>query len=47
MKIIKGVIENPLDDRTGEKICDFMIGRFVNVLELKKAGVIINGKKIN
>ena len=40
--VIKGVIEKPREDRTGIKICDFMIGRFVNILDLKNAGIDID-----
>jgi hypothetical protein len=40
--VIKGVMEKPCKDRTGEKICDYMIGRFVNVLDLQMAGIDVD-----
>ena len=34
IQVIKGTIEDPRDDRTGEKIADILIGRFVSVNRL-------------
>lgn len=39
VQVIKGVIENPKDDRTGEVIATFMSGRFVDVRQLERKGI--------